>query len=395
VQIVSSTSRFGVGQLIGISKVGALSTGSAGFTDSSLVSIDTNVGTISRMYHLAHHVSQRSEIEMKTQDSELIYTSAFTVGNGMMTSSHTNKGLVFIGQQTQAGFTDFPLTTLYHIDMAVNGNVTHQDLVFPYGITQWSQILNTFSPDSPAPYLLIGQSADATTSVYTFSVFWLSEDGTISAPIGTSNPDSIYVNYFWADYNACAGDAGQVFVLAGYENTLTELDVRLWTFDIGSGSVTSVLVDNSAYTITSIHVWPQKDCSKLYSLSPGLVQIDASTRVWSLITIDPTTGEITNAIPVTEAGLYTLYYGGGVYGLGSTADGELIHMFQRQNDLSMDLLFVEIATGAVTRSVLLISINLNKFVIHFSPSKDLIEVPFIMFYTNQHKTINWFILQLN
>merc|ERR1712000_734169 len=107
-------------------------------------------------------------------------------------------------------------------------------------------------------------------------------------------------NFFWATYNPCAGSNGQIYLLVGDENSLSALRVKLFTFDLASSSVSSVLVDNSMYTISSIHAWPEGDCKSLYSVSPGIVEQDPSSRVWNLVSVDPTTGSVSNPVAVSD-----------------------------------------------------------------------------------------------
>ena len=97
---------------------------------------------------------------------------------------------------------------------------------------------------------------------------------------------------------------------------------------------------------SSIHAWPSGDCNNLYSLSPGLVEQYPSSRVWSLITIDPTSGFIPNAANVTAPGEYTQYYGGGVYGK-VTSDNILYHVFRREVDHSFELAKINLSTSSI------------------------------------------------
>mmetsp|Transcript_4479 Transcript_4479/g.15734 ORF Transcript_4479/g.15734 Transcript_4479/m.15734 type:complete len:106 (-) Transcript_4479:36-353(-) len=81
-------------------------------------------------------------------------------------------------------------------------------------------------------------------------------------------------------------------------------------------------------------------------MSPGLVDPPASQRVWSLIQIDATTGNVIDAIPVTEPGMYNDYYGGGVYG-DAICKSQMIHMFQRTLDNVVEGLIIDMDDGSI------------------------------------------------
>jgi len=241
-------------------------------------------------------------------------------------------------------FVNTPYDILSRFDISGAPNYTSAAITLPNIINQWNSIIYPKNVGGTKELIFIGSYQSRSENNYTFSAFWMYQNGSFST-IGTSETDSTFVNFFWADFNSCAGEGGQIYVLAGDENSLITLDVKLFTFDIATSTVTSVLVDNSVYTISSIHV---NGCSPyLYALSPGKVDEKESNRVWSIIQIDPTTGKIVEAFPVTTKGLYSKYYGGSIYGSPFTSTGQMLHLFQRQNDNTFDILAINIDDGSI------------------------------------------------
>ena len=301
----------------------------------SFVTIDIFSGDVYHRQDATYYIGQRGE-----------KSTPVTVANGLMTPS-VEGGILFFGYtQTQVSIGSYvPVYDLYHYSQGHN-NFTHISVEQPVSITQWAALGTTFDDQASAPYYVVGQSEDASTGTYTFSVFWLSPNGSLSPAIATTPPDQIYVNFFWAEYSACAGEKGQIYLLVGDENSLTALNAKLFVFDVATGSVSVVQVDNSKYTISSVHAW-SNDCSNLYTLSPGLVINPKGNRQWNLVTINPQTGAISNPMPVGQPGEYTMFYGGSLYGKSVNSRNQLPYVFQRTIDHSFELKLINLDTGNV------------------------------------------------
>jgi len=231
------------------------------------------------------------------------------------------------------------------------GNVAPNDL-YKYDITtgifslvttlvrtgggQWCALLSTGAITYP---LLIVQQI-GTGSVFSYQVKFLDAIGGVSAPYGTTPANDTFVNFFWADYDI---NNDLVYILSGDENTLTELDVALYTFNLQTKAVTSVLVDNKAFTISTIHL--DQATGNLYSLSPGLV---GAKHAWTLVQINPTSGVVTPRGQVAPSGSYQGDYGGGIYG-GFHVSSLILHMLER-TDRSIVLVGVDPRTGQIKYS---------------------------------------------
>jgi hypothetical protein len=95
-------------------------------------------------------------------------------------------------------------------------------------------------------------------------------------------------------------------------------DLQLFVFNLNTKTYTRVTVDNTKYTISSIHVNPAD--SGLYTVTPGLYGNDGP---WSLVRINPSDGSITAGPTVAPKGQFINSYNGAVYGSGVTVDGEV------------------------------------------------------------------------
>jgi hypothetical protein len=69
----------------------------------------------------------------------------------------------------------------------------------------------------------------------------------------------------------------------------------------------TVQIDVSQYTIAGIHFDPIK--RQLISVSPGLV---GEYSPWYLVSVDPTTGKVTELVIIADAGKFVPFYGGNI-----------------------------------------------------------------------------------
>jgi len=261
-----------------------------------------------------------------------------------LTAVDVDRQLIFyVGFQSESDFTNDSRPSYLLTYNPQTGTIAQPaPIKRPDPTSQWTA-LTALGPDFPGKVLVVELVGPNGQGSFHYQYRFLStSDGTVSAPQGRFPWDQTYVNVFWADY-----DEGnkKLYILAGDENSLFDLNVRLYTADIPSQNTTWVNVDHSQFTLTTVHVGPN---GRLYSLSPGLFSGDQNAPVsYSLVTIDPTTGAVKSVGKTTDEGDYRLDYSGGVYGIGTTTDGGLLHVFKRQIDSSLVLGEVDLASGAL------------------------------------------------
>jgi len=194
---------------------------------------------------------------------------------------------------------------------------------------QWNALISTSKG-------LIGvQQRNVRGPFYAYTASIVSVIGDVT-DIGSTTENDTFVNFFWADYYP---STEQVYILAGDENSLYTLNAVLYTIT-QSGTSSVVVVDNSRYTVSNLHVDPRTGI--IYSISPGLY----GKNDWSIVTIDPTTGAVAlkSKISIVGAG-FAPGYGGGVY--GGIANGQILHTFQWGITGSTVVAVLDIDTGNV------------------------------------------------
>jgi len=140
--------------------------------------------------------------------------------------------------------------------------------------------------------------------------------------------------FFWAGHDP---KLGQVYILAGDENSLYSLDAVLYT--ITSTGTSWVQVDNSKYTLSNLHV--DQKTGIIYSISHGLY----GKNDWSIVVIDPKTGAVTLKSTINYGNMWSTGYGGAVY--NGIMDGYLLHTFTWIHTGATVLAVIEIETGVV------------------------------------------------
>jgi len=183
------------------------------------------------------------------------------------------------------------------------------------------------------PFVIVQEGFNDAKSGYIFQIRKMDNKGGITAPLGSTIPDRTFVNFFWADYDYTRG---LLYVLAGDEDTLDELDALLHVFDTVTSTVKNVTLDNSKYTLSSFHV--DQRTGKLYALSPGLRP--GAKHNWYLVIIDPVSGAVALVSQLTSNNEYTNYYGGSVY--GPVVNGQIFHIFHSSIDRSLFLHQIDI-----------------------------------------------------
>jgi len=138
-----------------------------------------------------------------------------------------------------------------------------------------------------------------------FALFQLESDGTLGPLIGQTSPTDTFVNFLWAEVDY---SRELLYILAGDENSAWAWNAMIYTFDLSMMSTSGIVIDNSAYTISSIHVEPVS--GTIYAISPGLY---GQNNGFSIVTVDPKSGavnEVSNALGTNKFS----NWGGSIYG---------------------------------------------------------------------------------
>lgn len=292
-------------------------------------------------------IGQRSLGSHSTFDSSLMFSSFshsktnrlsnVWMSQGLITSS---SGSIYFVGDNEVDTTNMIPSTLFSLN--AEGQLNSVSISLPTSEIQWSALVAT---QSTPPFIIVGQS-EPIANQYAYTAYWLWENGTLSEPIAATQPQTVYVNTFFADYSACSQS---LYLLVGHEDTAFSMFVKLFTFNIESGVVSEVNVQNNQYTIQEVHA--SSDCSSpyVYSLSPGLFGEPTSEEkphAWSLITIDPTSGTVVSGVQIFPTGLFRNYYGGIAYG-PLTPENQILHLFTREVDNAKVIAAVNTQTAQV------------------------------------------------
>jgi len=210
----------------------------------------------------------------------------------------------------------------------VDGNIFSEVAQLQRSGVQWVALL-------PFNNELIGVQQTLINGHYAFVVSAISLNGMVK-DIATTIPDDTFVNFFWADIDPVHS---AVYILSGDEDSLFELDATLFTVNLTDATVNAVKVDNTAYTLSNLHVDPQSGV--IYSVSPGLYnKLD-----WTIVVVNPQTGAVTSKSSIPGSTIWGRYYGGGIYnGLSSN---QIFHTFIWENSGATALTVLDIPTGGL------------------------------------------------
>lgn len=204
--------------------------------------------------------------------------------------------------------------------------------------SHWVSILS-ISDDSKNKILveLVGPNSQG---AWRYQYRILSPNGAVSSVQATFPFDDTFVNFFWADYDQVNQ---KLYILSGDENSLFTLRVKLFVADLKAKTVSNVMVDNSRYTLTNVHVHPS---GGIVALSPGLFNGNVERATWSLVKIDPSSGQVSPIGLTAPLGQYQAWYGGGVYG-AAISDGVVVHAFKKVIDGSIVVAGIDVDSGRV------------------------------------------------
>jgi hypothetical protein len=76
------------------------------------------------------------------------------------------------------------------------------------------------------------------------------------------------------------------------------------------------------------HLLVQHPSGGIVALSPGLFNGNVERATWSLVKIDPSSGQVSPIGLTAPLGQYQAWYGGGVYG-AAISDGVVVHAFKK------------------------------------------------------------------
>jgi hypothetical protein len=144
-----------------------------------------------------------------------------------------------------------------------------------------------------------------------FNLVWVNPSTGLITQINTPFvQDNTWVNFQWTEFDP---KSRLYYLLAGNENDPVGLTTLLYTVNVDSGQIVNqVFPSANVYTIAGIHYDPET--ATLLAMSPGLFNTSGTTYSWSMVTVNPVTGNVTLKYHIAAAGEFTNYYGGDVYG---------------------------------------------------------------------------------
>jgi len=204
--------------------------------------------------------------------------------------------------------------------------------------SQWVAILNI--GDNNKNKLLVELVGPNGQGEFHYQYRFLSANGAVSEVHAAFPFDDTFVNFFWADFDQVNQ---KLYILSGDENSFYTLRVKLFVVDLKTKTQTSVMVDNSRYTLTNVHVHPS---GGIVALSPGLFNGNVELATWTLVQVDPRTGQVAPIGQTAPLGQYQVWYGGGVYG-ASISNDVVVHAFKKVVDGSIVLAGIDVNSGKV------------------------------------------------
>ncbi|OWF45935.1 uncharacterized protein LOC110456456 [Mizuhopecten yessoensis] len=174
-------------------------------------------------------------------------------------------------------------------------------------------------------YFILGQITIAPTGDLVYSRIYKS-----------NTTEDKYMNYKWSTYDVTTGI---MYVLMDRDGSATP-DTRIYTYSVTNKYLMTVVeVRKCGYDIASMHVFHPHASSKglyLYSIAPE-GPLWNRRPPWSLIKMDPLTGDVKPVAHVAEAGLFDRYNGGAVTGGLDQTSGMLFHIL-RVSDTVADII---------------------------------------------------------
>jgi len=248
------------------------------------------------------------------------------IANGM--SATIGKSIYYIGDTTASFQNNLPPSMLFSYSIT-------NDRMIPVTTLQrnggsWCSLI---AGDSNNALFIVQQiQASKTDQTFYYQVQSLDTTGKLSGALGVTEPNDTYVNFLWGDYDPTNQF---IYLLAGDENSVTDLNVVLYTIDIKRNVTRSVNVNHSTFTVTSMFV--DRRSGAIYSLSPGLFSQDDG---YFIVQIDPTSGFIKGLSDPFGQNKFSHNWAGSIY--GGLANGNIFHHFWSPLDGSSSIVPVDI-----------------------------------------------------
>jgi hypothetical protein len=273
----------------------------------------------------------------KIQPFKTSGVKGMTLADGIVAVDRVNQEAYFLAQLSFSGGTE-PADQLLKFQLD-GQSFSHLGVVTAPARGQWCSILQR------GPSLLGVAQVQNSDGKFFYQVNHITTDGTVGQVVAKTTPETDFVNFMWAEYNAATDS---VSILAGDENTLYKLDGWIHTFDLQKRTVHSFPLDVSKYTFSAFHASPD---GSLYAVSPGLITADSIVSEWSVVTVDAMSGNITAAAPLVSEGTSnwakfdTSFSGNVAMGFNN---GKLWHVLVDPGLLTQVLLAIDPASGKFT-----------------------------------------------
>ncbi|XP_050392959.2 uncharacterized protein LOC126811409 [Patella vulgata] len=162
----------------------------------------------------------------------------------------------------------------------------------------------------------------------------------------TPTTENLYVNYQSIVYNR---GKHLLHILMGNENAADALNARIYTFNVSPSTERFQgfrELDVSSFTFMSIDVYEKT--GQVLAISPGL--FTDTYPSYSLVEINPITGNVTQIMKVTPPGIFEKYYGGSVVNGLDQLNGQLKHVFRVADSEADVIASINIDSQTVTFS---------------------------------------------
>jgi len=247
------------------------------------------------------------------------------LAEGIIAANNPTMSVYFIGDSWENFEKGMIPSTLFRFDLVSSQMSLVKKMNSSGG--QWNSLI-------PDINRLLGVQQVMTQDNYAYVVSTISFEGEVTV-LGQTVPENTFVNFFWADFDRVSGT---VYILAGDEDSLYTLDAVLHSIT-SSGVATQVPLNNTKFTLSNLHV--DQTTGIIYSISLGLY----GKNDWSVVVVDPKTGDITLKVKIDISSDWISAPGGGVY--NGLSFGKIIHTFQSIHTGSTVLASIDIASGAV------------------------------------------------
>ncbi len=187
----------------------------------------------------------------------------YFISEGLVAVNRNKQQIYYMGWNSEAEFTGNAVpSTLFTFD-AEQGKFVGVSQVKRTQGSQWVSLVDIGEDDKIIALELVGPN-DNNQFKYQYRYLSVS-DGSVSEPMGNFPLDQTYVNFFWADFDK---KSKKLYVFSGDENSLYELNARLFTVDTNTQNTTFVNPDKAQFTFTAFHV--NQNNGLLFAMSPGL-----------------------------------------------------------------------------------------------------------------------------